>query len=64
MLVGVKNVVGMEMRTEPKTEKGYISLRMSKRISFFEMKNERWVRDKFSTNEEVHNPTPIPRISF
>ena len=53
---------------EPKTEKGYISLgmskRMSKRISFFELINERWVREKFSTNEELHNPTPIPRISF
>ena len=53
---------------EPKTEKGYISLgvsiRLSKRISFFELTNERWVREKFSTNEEIHNPTPIPRISF
>ena len=37
---------------------------MSKRISFFELTNERWVREKFSTNEELHNPTPIPRISF
>ena len=55
-------------RPEPKTEKGYISLgmslRMSKRISFFELTNERWVREKFSTNEELHNPTPIPMISF
>ena len=50
--------------TEPKTEKGYISLGMSKRMSFFELTNERWVREKFSTNEELHNPTPIPTISF
>ena len=53
---------------EPKTEKGYISLgmskRMSKSISYFELTNERWVREKFSSNEELHNPTPIPRISF
>ena len=54
---------------EPKTKKGYISLgmskRMSERISFFELTNERWVRDKFSTNEELRNPTPtISRISF
>ena len=53
---------------EPKTEKGYISLgmsqMMSRRISFFELTNEIWVREKFSTNEELHNPTPIPRISF
>ena len=41
-----------------------ISLRMYKRISFNELTNERWVRGKFSTNEELHNPTPIPRISF
>ena len=35
---------------EPQTEKGYISLgmsrRMSKRISFFELTNDRWVREK------------------
>ena len=49
---------------QPKTEKGYISVGMSKRISFFESTNERWVREKFSTNEELNNPTPIPRISF
>ena len=49
---------------EPKTEKGYMSLGMSKRISNFELTNERWVREKFSTNEELHNPTPIARISF
>ena len=52
--------------TEPKTEKGYIALgmskRMSKRISFIELSNERWVREKFSTNEEIHKPNPIPRI--
>ena len=49
-------------RPEPKTKKGYISLGMSKRISFCELNNERWVRKIFSTNEELHNP--IPRISF
>ena len=53
---------------KPKTERGYISLgmskRMSKRISFFELTNERWVREKFSTNEDLHDPTPIPKISF
>ena len=38
--------------SEPKTEKGYISLGMSKRISFFELTNERWVREKFTTNED------------
>ena len=42
----------------------FISLGMSKRISFFELTNERWVRAKFSTNEELHNLNPIPRISF
>ena len=41
-----------------------MSERMSKRISFIVLTNERWVREKFSTNEELHNPTPIPRISF
>ena len=51
-------------RPEPKTEKGYISLGMSKRISFSELTNERWESEKFSTNEELHNPIPIPRISF
>ena len=52
---------------EPKTEKGYISLgmskRMSKRISFFELTNERWVREKFSTNEELHNSMKMTDIS-
>ena len=37
--------------SKPKAEKGNISLgmskRMSKRISFFELTNERWVREKF-----------------
>ena len=29
--------------------------RMSERISFFQLTNKRWVREKFSTNEELHN---------
>ena len=49
--------------SKPKAEKGNISLGMSKRMSK-RIYNERWVREKFSTNEELHNPTPIPRISF
>ena len=56
--------LGIDEKLEPKTEKGCISLGMSKRISFFELTNEKWVREKFSTNEELHNPTPILRISF
>ena len=57
--------IGVNFTAKPKTEKGYISLGMSSRISFFELTNERWVREKFSTNnEELHNPTPIPRTSL
>ena len=42
--------VKLNMVPEPKTEKGYISLGMSKRISFFKLTNER----EFSTNKELH----------
>ena len=53
---------------EPKTEKGIVSLgiskRMSKRISLFELTNESWIREKFSTNEVLNNPSLIARISL
>ena len=42
--------------SESKTQKGYISLGMSKRISFFDLTNER----EFSTNKELHKPNTDP----
>ena len=64
-LVYAENKTGALSR---KPKKGYIYLgmskRMFKRVYFFELTNERWEREEFSTNEELHNPTPIPRISF
>ena len=55
--------IGAEIR-----ERIYISLgmskKMSKRISLFELTNERWVRKKFSTNKELHNLTLILKMSF
>ena len=64
----INSLILLKVPSEPKTEKGYISLgmanKMSKKISFFELTNERWVNEKFSTNEELHNPTPIPRDMY